>query len=150
MKNKDNNNFIFFSRSYIDYESEYEQEWIKNIKESWKSCYIIPIPKNLEKQQHMMYGDILYEFEKEHFFPLIYEADLIVAAPAWNTKYKKNRGKFSAGVILEIYYAIKQGKRIVGLVNNDMRDINIKDTEEYYNNKNIKIGIDRINEFDYF
>lgn len=119
---------VFFARAMQDYGTDYEQTWVENINEAFEQCKIVDFEEvkkrisNVDK--YKIYGKELYEFELKYFFPLIDQSDYVVAAPAWNHIRK---GKYTAGVIIEIEYAISVGKKVFGLVNGTMKQITTED-----------------------
>jgi hypothetical protein len=137
---------IYFARSYLDFGSDYERQCIEKISSIWKGGNILELPKlNLP----VIYGPNLVGIEEELFFPIIGSSDLIVAAPLWNTKYGKYKGRFSAGVVIEIYFGLKIGLKVFELGIGDgleFKEINIENLDEYKKNKNIKIAMEYVNE----
>lgn len=116
-------NVVFFARAMQDYGTDYEQTWIENIEAD--SCSIIDFSKVNElinnDDKYKVYGKDLYEVERKYFFPLIDQCNYVVAAPAMR------RGQFTAGVIIEIEYALSIGKKVFGIVDGIMKQITIED-----------------------
>jgi len=133
---------IFLARSYVDFGSPYEKQWVEKVNDIWKDCYIIEFPDNIPKIP--MYGTVLFEWEKDFLFPLIRDSDIVFAIPSENVKYGKYKGKFGAGVILEIAYALMIGKKVMGLINGCIRYITLEDLDGYKKNKNIKMSLDML------
>ncbi len=128
---------IFFARFQTDFGSEYEKTWIDIINETWPGCEIIKFPHREEIDNWISNNRIknpiwewsIWKEEERFFFPLIDSCDILVAAPIWGGGNRKNTGKFSLLVDLEIKYALNKGKRVIGLINNEMRDIKKEDLE---------------------
>lgn len=128
---------IFFAMAIQDEKRGYVDIWTKKIIDNFGShdkfgCGIIDISE-VEKQivedekgislrfpgrVYKIYGgewrswDDLYFYEKKYFFPLIEKSDFVVAAEAWN---HPRRGKYTAKVIVEIEYALSNGKKVFGI-----------------------------------
>lgn len=122
----DSSKWVYFARSMKDYGTAYEKQWIDNISDN-----VIDISeaiKQIRKEdKYKVYGEDLYTVELKYFFPLIDKCDYVVAAPAWN---HLRRGKFTAGVVIEIQYALSIGKKVFGIVNGTMKQITEDDINE--------------------
>lgn len=124
-------NVVFFARAMQDYGTGYEKVWMDNINEAFSPCEIVDfdeVKKRISRaDRNKIYGKELYEFELKYFFPWIDKCDYIVAAPAWNHVRK---GKYTAGVIIEIEYALGIGKKVFGIVGTEMKRITAEDLKE--------------------
>lgn len=134
---------IFFARSFVDFGSEYEKYWKEKIYDKYEGCSIIELPKD-KIPNIPMYGVVLFEWEKEFLFPLVDSCDIIFTIPSENVKYMKYKGKFSQGVVLEIAYGLLTGKKVIGLINGEIRDVTLEDLEDYKKNKNIRSSLDML------
>lgn len=112
--------YVYLARAYADYGTIYETECIETAKIEYPNVEIIPLP-NIEKleydKQNIKYGKGLFDKEKEHFFPLIDQCDIIICAPIDNEFNKdgskrKDKGKLSGGVRIEALYALSIGKKV--------------------------------------
>lgn len=103
---------IFFSRSYVDYNTKYEEQCINKIKRSFQNCSVI----NFKEIKTKIYnGKLLLELEKKYFFPLIESSDIVITAKTKNSKYQKLNNRYSKGVLLEIEYAKKINKQVTDI-----------------------------------
>ncbi len=106
---------IFFARAISDYNSNYENEWIKIIKELFNDCEIIQFPDI--KEECKIDLERLKNIERDYFFPLIDTCDVFMCVPEKHGKY------YTKGVTIEMEYALSVNKRVIGVVNNELRDI---------------------------
>jgi len=120
---------IFFARSKSDYGTPYELSWIDGIKEAWPDGEIIPFPEispediEIEKRLGILF------IERKYFFPLIFDCDILVCAPVWNKVIREKRGKYSLGVRLEIEYGLELGKKAIGMINGELKIMNLGDVK---------------------
>uniref|UniRef100_A0A6M3M8R2 Uncharacterized protein n=1 Tax=viral metagenome TaxID=1070528 RepID=A0A6M3M8R2_9ZZZZ len=128
---------VFFGRSYLDYNSQYEIEWIKGIKDAWPDSEIIEFPIIEEGDKHKIYGAKLREIEEKYFFPLIRECDLLVCVPLWNINYsiskgslRTKRGQYTEGVRMEIEYGLNLGKKTFGIVEGELKNLSLEDLKK--------------------
>lgn len=141
---------VFYARSAVDFGTDYEKYWMGSILRALqdKEVKIIELPKDIPKIP--FYGNVLYMWEKQELFPLIKKSDLVFAVPSENVKYAKYRGKFGAGVVLEIAYALKIEKPVVGIVNGHAKRLIWSDIAEYRENKNILLTLETLeDDFEY-
>lgn len=132
---------VFMARGAVDFGSLYEEFW-KNRMEM-RGCEMIELPVGVIPNR-VIYGSVLYGWEKKYIFPLIDKCDFILALPRVNVKYKAYKGKLSEGVVYEAYYGLLTGKTVVTveLVDDNVRKLNLEDLEEYKkSNKNILAGL---------
>lgn len=106
---------IFFSHSKEDYGSEYERLCIEKIKSDYPGCIIInpwDIIKSLSKDDK---GELkklnFWMVEQKYFYPEIDKCDMVIVARCWN--HRRWRGRYTPGVIAEMKYAQKIGKKIL-------------------------------------
>ena len=111
--------FIFFGHSKEDYGSIYEEEMLKRLLEwypKYKGFEIInpaDIYENI-KQTREGAEDLKKGFwfiENKYYFPWIDKSDLVIVAKCWNDR--SYRGRYTPGVLAEIEYAKKKGKKIL-------------------------------------
>lgn len=123
-------NKIFFARSESDYGSTYETWWIDEIMNVWPNCEILRLPILSEEDKVLK---SVCDIERDYFFPLIDESDIVIVAPLWNDKSdgRKRRGSLTLGVFLETWYGIKKGKKVIGIINGDMKKIEMLDIQGY-------------------
>lgn len=124
---------IFFGRSLLDYNSQYDVEWIKGIKDAWPDSEIIEFPIIEEGDKHKIYGTKLREIEEKYFFPLIRECDLLVCVPLWNydkENMRTKRGKYTEGVRMEIEYGLNLGKKTFGIVEGELKNMSLEDLKK--------------------
>lgn len=121
---------IFFGRSYLDYNSQYESDWIKGIKDTWPDSDIIEFPIIEEADRHKIFGKKLRYIEEKYFFPLIRECYLMVCIPLWNynkENIRTKRGKYTEGVRMEIEYGLSLDKKTFGIVEGELKNMSLED-----------------------
>lgn len=110
----------FLGRAYADYGTAYEKECIETVKIEHQGTEIIQLP-NIEEldhdKQNIKYGAGLFNKERDHFFKLINDCDIFICAPIDNEYNKdgskrKDKGKLSEGVRIEVLYALSIGKKV--------------------------------------
>ncbi len=113
--------FIFFAHCISDYGSEYERLCIEKIKSDYPDSIIINpadiikglseedknnLKKNLKKNSANF-----WVIEQKYFYPEIDRSNIMIVARCWNDR--SWRGRYTPGVIAEIKYAKKMGKKIL-------------------------------------
>jgi len=129
---------IFPARAYIDYGTEYEERYLKLLRETYPGAEIMKLPnlEELHKDKSARFGVGLFEKEEEHFFPLIDDCDIFTAAvidnELDNNKYRRHdKGELSEGAKDEMLYALSIGKKVYKVTNNEFEEIHsISDSEE--------------------
>lgn len=124
---------IFPARAYIDYNTEYEEEYINSLKERYPDSDIIELPNldDLHKDKSARFGVGLFNKERDHFFKLIDDCDILTVARI-NNEFNKDmsrrndKGKLSEGVKDEILYCLSINKRVYKW------DINKKNTADEF------------------
>lgn len=130
---------IFLAKAFQDSDGgNYIKTWKEKIEETFPDNSIIDVSKvekkiiEDEKRDDYKYGEewknweILYQYEKKYFFPLILKSDIVIGAEAWN---HPRRGKYTAKAIVEMEYALEIGKKVFGINISDwvMREITKED-----------------------
>jgi|CXWL01.1.fsa_nt_gi hypothetical protein len=124
---------VFFGRSYLDYNSQYESDWIKGIKDAWPDSEIIEFPIIEEDDKHKIFGKKLRDIEEKYFFPLIRKCDLMVCVPLWNynkENMRTKRGQYTEGVRMEIEYGLNLNKKTFGIVEGELKNLNLEDLKK--------------------
>lgn len=113
---------IFFAMAIQD-GGKFGEKWKEKIIDTFSDSNIIDLSGVYKQILHddngvPFYGgewrgwEVLYQYEKKYFFPLIDQCDFVVAAEAWN---HARRGKYTAKVIVEMGYALGVGKKVFGI-----------------------------------
>lgn len=114
---------IYFSHSMADYNSEYEKLCLEIISKKFNNSIIINPKDSGIKDKKGIY--------ENHFFKIIDKCDVVFCAPLFNNKYKYNKdnkknkimSNFTLGVIKEVDYSLKNGIKVMGIVNEQVKEI---------------------------
>lgn len=109
---------IYFAHAIVDYNTEYEDLYIKTINQFYNNC-IIHNPKDINEVIDKKTPEI-GRF-KLYFFPIIDTCDIVIAAPVFNDD--RRRGKFLSGTTREMIYAIKNNKSVIAIIDNELKEI---------------------------
>lgn len=122
---------IFFAHSMSDYDTPYEEQLLTYINKNFYECEIIN-PRDInndinieDRKKGLRYN------EEKHFFPIIDSSDIVIAAPRCNNE---KGWQFTIGVVIEIEYALSKNKKVIGIIDGQVVDINCSDVDKYYNN----------------